>query len=1089
METNSFKIKKFSGLNQEWFSWKSDFLNSMWILDLGEVLETPTFGILSPTQLGGQISSISLTQQPHGFGAKNQIFPGSPDQVHPENIKFHGATTLGYQETLTQTLPANGSELKGEIKNVAPTTTGAPTVKISAPADKPSPSSGDTTNKGKEEMEAPSTQITDHQQQLQQIITDQNTQILELQEQILQVNINKQQKYTSKNAKVYAHIMLALDRRIQQSLEQKVSRGNGREAWNYLVKLYERDDVTHVNNLYSNLHKIKLANCENDIEIYLTKIHKIATQIREAKGIQALDDAQIIATILTGLTEEYKSWANKKGLQKNITIDEVEFELCHQFNFNNDWNEKLEENNSDIALNISTPFNRGGKNFQRGNFQKRGNFRGRSSTHTNNPNFSTNNFNGKSQTKNQNFKDTILCQICNKSGHVASTCYKYINKNSANHTTTKSNDYGNYGNNSGHYKNNSGNFKNNSGNFKSHDNMRSGDYDDFCAITSVGTNVPIAMNSADKQPIWCIDSAATMHMCNDNLVFEKLTTNCSVKQVVVADNHSTEVKGIGNIKLKHVDSTGVEFIVEYKNVLYVPKLRHNLLSVPILTNMGHAVLFDQNNFIRFRSQSGIEKDVAFYKKQKLYFFSMDVKSSKNDNKSVIAANLTTKPTNLEIWHNRLGHANFKMIKKLSESVEGLNINFKDKNSNLECEVCVATKMVKQPFFTSTTRATKPLERIHTDISGPFRVNTKFDSHRYLITFTDDFSRFVKVYTMKYKSDTLKSLQKYIADIGKPETIIIDDQTKDQNPVNQRKIRTIRSDNGGEYTSNAFKKFCIDNGIKNEYTIVHTPEQNGTSERQNRTLTEGTRAILKAAQVPPEWWGCGVKTIAYIRNRCLTSANSDNKTPYELFYGTKPNISHFRTFGCKVYIYNEDVHRDKKLGDRAIPGMFVGYGDQVKGYIVYVPSKNKLIASRNVKFFENQPYFGSNSMDKSNNFDEDDGEMVVLPLPTVKNITKNFELPSHLTRTHAVPEPPKIDTVETPTIEIIPPSPTQIEIVEQHDSTPPTQISEPITEIPSIQIEQNIDQVKPTSNSKSFNSSKNTSNSTRKSSKNKKKPGC
>jgi len=86
-------------------------------------------------------------------------------------------------------------------------------------------------------------------------------------------------------------------------------------------------------------------------------------------------------------------------------------------------------------------------------------------------------------------------------------------------------------------------------------------------------------------------------------------------------------------------------------------------------------------------------------------------------------------------------------------------------------------MVKQPFFTSTTRATKQLERIHTDISGPFRVYTKFDSHRYLITFTDDFSRFVKVYTMKYKSESLKSLQKYIADIGKPETIIIDDQTK------------------------------------------------------------------------------------------------------------------------------------------------------------------------------------------------------------------------------------------------------------------------------------------------------------------------
>ena len=245
MEKNGFKIRKFSGLNQDWFSWKSDFLNSMWILDLGEILKTPTFGILSPTQLGGQISSISLTQQPIGFGAQNQIFPGSSDQVHPENIKFHETTSSGYQEMLSRTLPANESELKGEIKNVAPTTTGAPSVKISASADKPLPSSGDTTNKGKEEMEAPSTQVTDHQKQLQQIITEQNTQILELQEQVLQVNINKQQKYASKNAKVYAHIMLALDRRIQQSLEQKVFRGNGREAWNYLVKLYERN-VLHM---------------------------------------------------------------------------------------------------------------------------------------------------------------------------------------------------------------------------------------------------------------------------------------------------------------------------------------------------------------------------------------------------------------------------------------------------------------------------------------------------------------------------------------------------------------------------------------------------------------------------------------------------------------------------------------------------------------------------------------------------------------------------------------------------------------------------------------------------------------------------
>jgi hypothetical protein len=74
------------------------------------------------------------------------------------------------------------------------------------------------------------------------------------------------------------------------------------------------------------------------------------------------------------------------------------------------------------------------------------------------------------------------------------------------------------------------------------------------------------------------------------------------------------------------------------------------------------------------------------------------------------------------------------------------------------------------------------------------------------------------------------------------------------------------------------------------------------------------------------------------------------TPYELFTGVKPDISNIRTFGCKVYIHN-DSHGRGKLDDKAIEGIFMGYGEKVKGYVIYIPSRKRLIHSRNLRFFE------------------------------------------------------------------------------------------------------------------------------------------
>jgi transposase InsO family protein len=165
-----------------------------------------------------------------------------------------------------------------------------------------------------------------------------------------------------------------------------------------------------------------------------------------------------------------------------------------------------------------------------------------------------------------------------------------------------------------------------------------------------------------------------------------------------------------------------------------------------------------------------------------------------------------------------------------------------------------------------------------------------------------------------------------------------------------KIAGLRSDNGGEYVSKEFTKFCLENGIKRELTIAQTPEQNGVAERCWRTLFGMTRSMLKEANLENKWWGKALITATYLRNRCLSNALPEDKTPFEMMTGRKPNLSNIRIFSCKVYSHDESPSRDK-LDDKALPGIFMGYGEQTKSWVVYLPSKKKLVASRNVEFLE------------------------------------------------------------------------------------------------------------------------------------------
>ncbi|GJR91047.1 ribonuclease H-like domain-containing protein [Tanacetum coccineum] len=119
---------------------------------------------------------------------------------------------------------------------------------------------------------------------------------------------------------------------------------------------------------------------------------------------------------------------------------------------------------------------------------------------------------------------------------------------------------------------------------------------------------------------------------------------------------------------------------------------------------------------------------------------------------------------------------------------------------------------------------------------------------------------------------------------------------------RHKVKTIRCDNGTEFKNQLMNEFCAKKGIKREYSIARTPQQNGVAERKNRTLIEAARTMLADSLLPIQFWAEAVNTACYVLNRVLVT-KPQMKTPYEILMGRSPNISFMRPFGCSLTILN------------------------------------------------------------------------------------------------------------------------------------------------------------------------------------------
>jgi len=193
--------------------------------------------------------------------------------------------------------------------------------------------------------------------------------------------------------------------------------------------------------------------------------------------------------------------------------------------------------------------------------------------------------------------------------------------------------------------------------------------------------------------------------------------------------------------------------------------------------------------------------------------------------------------------------------------------------------------VKHSFPNSDSRAKGVLDIVHSDACGPM-LAASLSGYVYYVSFIDDYSRKTWIYLLKSKNEVFGNFKEF--------------KTLVEN-LTERKIKTLRSDNGGEFTSKEFKEYGKEIGIKWELSTPYNPHQNGVAERKNRTIMEAVKAMIHDQDLLMHLWAKAAKTAVYVQNRSPHKM-IENKTPEEIFSREKPEVGHFKIFGCPVFVH-------------------------------------------------------------------------------------------------------------------------------------------------------------------------------------------
>ncbi|KAG7559401.1 Integrase catalytic core [Arabidopsis thaliana x Arabidopsis arenosa] len=408
-----------------------------------------------------------------------------------------------------------------------------------------------------------------------------------------------------------------------------------------------------------------------------------------------------------------------------------------------------------------------------------------------------------------------------------------------------------------------------------------------------------------------VDSGASHHMISDSKLMKNIEP--ALGNVIIANGDKIPVKGLGDLELFSKKS----------KAFYMPTFTSNLLSVKkATTDLNCYAIFGPND-VHFQDIETSRVLGHGGTKDGLYVLE-DTKLS-----TPLASHFSSVLVyaNNAIWHARLGHPHSRALGLLLPS-----ISFK----NDECEACILGKHCKSVFPKSNTIYENCFDLVHSDVwTSPCLSR---ENQKYFVTFIDEKSKYTWLTLLPSKDRVLEAFTNF--------------QNYVTNHYNA-KIKIFRSDNGGEYTSHAFKQHLAKHGIIHQTSCPYTPQQNGVAERKNRHLMEVARSMMFHTNVPKRFWSDAVVLACYLINRIPTKILQDS-SPFEVLNKNKPSINHLRVFGCVCFVLIGEQRN--KLEPKSVKGMFIGYSITQKGYKCYIPETKKVLVSRDVKFVESKGYY-------------------------------------------------------------------------------------------------------------------------------------
>jgi transposase InsO family protein len=436
---------------------------------------------------------------------------------------------------------------------------------------------------------------------------------------------------------------------------------------------------------------------------------------------------------------------------------------------------------------------------------------------------------------------------------------------------------------------------------------------------TAGRSATQAVQADAKSTTELYDSGASRHMSPFRDRFLNYRS-IPPRAITAADKRVFYAIGMGDLRIE-VPNGKSSTPIMLKDVLHAPDMGITIVSINRITKAGYQLLFDEESCQirekRTRKYIGeIPVSISgLYKVERVY-----------------AAAIPDETVDLATLHKRLGHVAPDAIRRMitTGAIEGVKLT---DNSNMgPCDTCEQAKATRKQI---RKEREAPLAdaigaEIHSDLWGPSPVPS-MGGRRYYVTFTDDYSRYTSLTAIRTKDETLEAYKQFAAWLYTQHGV---------------RIKRLRSDRGGEYTSNEFTKFLGEQGTERRLTTHDTPQHNGVAEALNRRLIERVRAFRIQTGLPKALWAEALQFAVWLKNRTTTKVLGD-VTPLERLTGQKPNLGGLPEWGQKVWVHDPDYD---KLHARALEAHWVGYDlASTHAHRIYWPARRWVTVERNVRW--------------------------------------------------------------------------------------------------------------------------------------------